>query len=782
LRYPIIIVAVFQCISISAQISISGYVTTIDGEPIIGAHIYYDESTGTVTNEYGFYSISVEANSKQLHCTHVSYESSSHHIDSIPNGRLNFHLEEKSLEEIVVSNSVNRSLRDRIQLSSVTLAVDRLKAVPSLMGEQDIIKALTILPGVSTGLEGTSGLYVRGGTPDQNLLLLDNAPVYNVSHLFGLFTVFNPDAVKNVELHKGAIPARYGDRLSSVVSINMKEGNLKKWKKKYSMGLVSSSFIADGPIKKDTTSLLIAARGSYLSLVSLPLRIAYETLAGIESFGDYRMYDINAKLSHKIDENKKVFVNFYAGRDHQVGLAKTGFENIEKDASGYTWGNITGSIRKTNQVSSKLFIQDQLIFTRFSTNFFSRHVEISPEKVRREHSQERLSIISEYSYSKQFNYWTSKEHWIKGGVDMSYRKATPLKVKFSSSFPDVTGPEEQKLVIHGLKGALFVEDNWKIGDRIILDLGMRYQWYFVQQKHYHSFEPRMSFGLSLSDELVFNASYSRTSQSIHGLSGAYDVLPIQGWVNSSKETPIQRADLFSSGFGLQTSKFDLRFEGYYRLLYDQLDFQRGFRLLSGLNTNYEDIVERGGKGWAYGFETFLDKKYGRFTYIISYTLSWNQRQFPEISLGRKYYHQYDQRHNLSIFTNWNISNNWSLTSLFQYNTGRRQSIPVASIPSPDGTQDLYISSERNNLVAPNYHRLDLSASYRWVSKKRKRDKVLIFNVYNSYFKKNGDFYRFRDSAVFDENDNYVGRELRLKVVSILPILPSFTYIIDFNSL
>ncbi len=767
---------------ISAQVAVSGYVTNEDKEPIIGAHIKSSLGKIAVTNAYGFYVIYVESGKVHLAYSHIGYSSHSHVHTVRGDTSIDIRLEPLTLDAVAVTDEiVHRDVRDRMRLGSVALPIETLNAVPSLLGERDVIKGLAILPGVQSGLEGSSGLFIRGGTPDQNLLLLDNAPVYNASHLYGLTTVFNPDVVKNVELHKGNIPARYGDRLSSVISVNLKEGNLKKWNKKYSMGLIGSSFSFDGPIKEDKTGLMIAGRATYLSLISLPVRIAYETSPGFSDFADYNMYDINAKLNHTISDHEKIFVNFYAGNDHRVGLTSLSSKGVRtKSTSGYNWGNITFSLRKTKSHRKNWFSEDQILYTRFKTNLFGRQAVI--ENLDRNATiKKRFSLLHEYSYQKQWSHWTSSGHWLKGGLDLSYRKAVPIKTAHRSSLMDIAISTPIKRVVDGYKAAIFVEDNWAISDRLVLDAGLRYQFYYTQNKSYRSVEPRFNIGYALSDRLVLSSAYGRTSQSIHGLPGVNEGLPIHGWVNASKLTPMQLADLFSTGVGYIGKSLDIRFDGYYRLLHDQVDFRQGTGLLTGFNVDYEDQVEKNGKGWAYGMEFYLNKRSPKLTYIFSYTLGFSERQFPRISQGARYFHQYDQRHNLTLFANWKISKKWTVAGLFQYNTGRRQTLPIAAFQEPGGFQNIFYAPNRNNFVMPDYHRLDLSFTKHWVSKKKERNKSLTFSVYNAYFRKNVSYYRLDESTIFDAGRRVTGIKYDLKQVTILPILPSITYTVDLTS-
>ncbi len=758
-----------------------GYVTDAQKEPIIGAHIKVKDEIA-ISNSYGFYSMSVEGGTILISFSHAGFSSGDTTLVMAADRQLDILLDYRTLGEVVVKGEKTMlDVRKRTDIGTVSIPVKRLMTIPSLSGSQDVIRGLSILPGIHTGHEASAGLLVRGGTPDQNLLLIDNTPVYNPYHLFGLFSTFNPDAIKNIDVHKGRMPAKYGDRLSSVVSIKIKEGNLKKWSSKYAMGLISSSVVADGPLRKDTTGLFLAARLSYLSLLTAPLRLLTASGVNIDSYADYTLYDINAKLHHVIDRKKKIFLNIYAGNDHHVGLSQTGKNRTTEssNASGYNWGNMTFSVRKTKQLGNSTFMEDQLLFTRYATNLFGRQREIE-NNVKSEYVQKRFSVLNEATVSKQVSHWSTNDHWLTAGISFSYRRAVPIRTYFKTSYTDVVLPAPTLKVIHGYLGSIYFEDNWKINEHWILDLGMRYQIYLSAKSVYHSPEPRINLGCSLTNIISWNASYSRTSQSIHGLSGVYEALPIHGWVNASKRTPVQFADQWSTGLKYQTDAIAVTFDSYYRLFHDQIDFQEGYSLLSGYNTDIEELVETGGSGYAYGCELSLNKNIGRLKYLLSYTLSWNRRQFQSISNGKEYFHRNDQRHNLTLFNSYRLNASWDFSMLFQFSTGARQTLPTTSFVSPDGTYDIFHTSNRNNFIGPNYHRLDMSATYRWLSKEKRRRKSLTFNLTNAYFRKNVSYYELRENFIYDDNRNFIRTDYSLKEVSILPIVPSFTYTVDLS--
>ena len=764
------------------QVTLFGYVTDDLKEPIAGAHVIAGNAV-SITNSYGFYSITPGSGSIFLSCSHVGFKTGTFSLEVTSTQQFDIVLAHETLDEVIVSEEkVNLDIRKRIDIGTNNIPINRLIEVPSLTGQRDVIKGLTILPGIHSATEASAGLFIRGGTPDQNLLLIDNVPVHNPYHLFGLFSVFNSDAVKNVEVYKGKIPAKYGDRLSSVISVKIKEGNLRKWKSKYNMGLISSSIVADGPIKKDTTGLLVAGRISYLSLLTLPLRLLTATGVNIDSYADYTLYDINAKLHHVINNRKKIFINFYAGNDRHVGLSqiKRTITSTDKTAIGYNWGNATLSIRKTNQLGSRTFVEDQLLFTRYSTNLFGRQKEIENTN-KSEYVQKRFSVLSEATYSKQVSHWTPNNHWITAGLSLSYRRAVPIRTTFRSTFDDIETPKPVRKIENGYLGSVFLEDNWKLSETWILDFGIRSQIYFPGKKVYHSLEPRVNIGKALSDNLSWNVAYTRTSQSIHGLSGVYEALPIHGWVNASVRTPIQLADQISSGLKYQTNNTEITLDGYYRTFKNQIDFQDGRSLLSGYNTNFEELVERGGDGYAYGAEFLLNKSAGRLKYMLSYTLSWNWRQFASISQGEKYFHRSDQRHNLSLFSSYKLNPNLDFSMFFQFNSGARQSLPTQIFEAPDPFYDIFYSPLRNNFVGPSYHRLDLSLSYKWVGKKKKkRKKSLTLNLTNAYFRKNVSYYELEEDYIYDDNFNFLRTEYVLKEIAILPIVPSFTYTVDLG--
>lgn len=759
--------------TMAAQITISGVVYDELGEPIIGAHIYTaDARYHASSNEFGYYVMTLAPAQHEIIYSYVGCRRDTIALHITSSVKRDIYLTFEMLDEVVVSDA-RKGLRDRMTLGAMDMPIDRLTRVPSMTGERDVIKGLSVLPGISAPFEMTTGLSIRGAAPDQNLLLLDNAPVYNNSHLFGLFSVFNSDAIKSVEVHKGYIPAQFGDRVSSVISVTMKEGNLRRWEKKFALGLLSNRFTMSGPLKDDRTAMLAAVRLTNISLLVLPFRIA-AAQGVIDSYGDYFMHDLNLKVNHKINDSRKLYLSFYSGNDYQFGANHEG--KGRKSIGGFTWGNVTSTVRHTKQVRPELFVVDQAVFTRYRTNLFSK--ELTEQESTTFTNRKRISILSEYSYSKNFSYQPSAERWYKFGLDLAYRHTVPLRSFFESNVPGISREPTREIRTDGFKGALFFQNNWQMKDDLILDMGIRLQNYLFSNSWTHSIEPRINVGYEIEPNLVYNLSYSRSSQSIHGLLGTYDFFPVQGWVNASADVPIQVADLYSMGIGYAKVGLDIRLDGYYRRLRDQLDFQQGSGLLTDLHIDYSEIVETGGVGTAYGVETYIDNTMGRLKYILSHTLSWSKLRFDHVFEGNEYFHPLDQRHNLSLFMQYSIGA-WAMSSQWQYNTGRRQSLPVTSFINPDLNGQLFYSPERNNYTLPDYHVLNLSFTKHWISRKRKHKKSLVINLHNAYFRKNVSYYRFDKEVERAADGTIIKVTPDLKAVTILPTFPSFSYIVEY---
>ncbi|WP_201978935.1 TonB-dependent receptor [Hymenobacter rubidus] len=756
------------------RFTISGYVRDgATGESLPGVAVVHPASgQGTSTNTYGFYSLTLpaSADSVRLLVSALGYERQLLAQKSGHSFTHDFRLKTATAElaAVEVVGSKEEKATESTRMGTINVPVAQIKLLPALFGETDVLKVLQLLPGVQAGGEGSSGLYVRGGSPDQNLLLLDGTPIYNASHLFGFFSVFNADAIKNVELIKGGFPARYGGRLSSVVDITMKEGNMKKLHGEGAIGLIASRFTLEGPIKKDTASFIFSARRTYIDILARPLIKANADglVAG------YYFYDLNGKLNWKLSARDRLYLSGYTGYDEFYANDErtTDNGNYYKQQNSLGWGNRTAALRWNHVVNDRLFMNTHLTYTRYQFD-----VGITQEdKYKDSNGQQRddkyslgyLSNIQDISLKSDFDYVPNPNHYIRFGGQLIRHQFRPGALQTEGS----TDPALNKTTgrrIQASEGSLYAEDDVKLNDRLKVNVGLRLNIFLVDGKRYPSVEPRVSGRFLLTEEWALKASYARTTQYIHLLTNSGIGLPTDLWVPATANTLPQKAQQFSVGaarnlrFGGED--FELSLETYYKPMQNLIEFKEGADFVGTTDDNYEAKITSG-QGWAYGAELFLQKKSGKTTGWIGYTLAWNNRRFPELNQGLLYPYKYDRRHDFKLVVIHEFSPTLTLSGTFVYGTGNavtlsqgRYSLGPYSSPFEDyGT--------RNSYRMAAYHRLDLDLSH--TKKKRWGEVVNSFSVYNAYNRKNPYFM-------------YVGRgagtdQLSYRQVSLFPILPSFS--------
>ena len=757
----------------SQKHTISGYVgDRKTQEKLIGA-IIYDTKTklGTTANTYGFYSLTLPQDSVRLLISYVGFAAQYKsflldkdiviNIDLIPTNEL------QAIE--IVANESER-IEDRTRMSTINIPIEQIKKVPALLGEVDVLKVLQLLPGVKSGGEGTSGLYVRGGGPDQNLILLDGAPVYNASHLFGFFSTFNADAIKNVELTKGGFPARYGGRLSSVIDINMKEGNQRKYNVEGSIGLITSKILIEGPVWKDKTSFIFTARRTYIDKITRP--IARLITRGSGDFG-YYFYDLNFKINHKFSDKDRLFLSAYKGLDNFS--ISTG-ESISGGIGygGYLkWGNTLGSIRWNHVFNNKLFCNNSITYTKYS---FGLGQEVTDYNQDTKQSSNYFSGINDVAAKINFDYMPNPNHYIKYGGNYIYHtfKTGAQQFKtlgFDTNIDSLSG--NPNIFAHEL--SLYAEDDWKINEKLKINVGLHASGFAVQTNFYKSLQPRFSGRYLLPKNWSIKASYASMMQFIHLLSNSNIGLPTDLWVPATKLIKPQQSYQGAFGFAksFKNNLFEFSVEGYYKEMKNIIDYLDGANFIGNSN-NWEQKVAQG-QGWSYGSEFLLQKKKGKLSGWIGYTLSWTNRQFTQINEGKIYPYKYDRRHDISIVAIYKISNKMDFAATWVYGTGNAISLPLqsyasagASIPNLYTSNVQYYGAKNNYRMAP-YHRMDVSINKH---KKKKWGKVTwSVGVYNLYSRQNPYFLYF--------STNTAGKP-QLKQVSLFPFIPSISYNFKFD--
>lgn len=792
-----------------ARYSVSGYITDKNsGEPLIGVAVI-DKATGsgTVTGNTGYYSIRLPEGSRTLMIRYMGYAEASRDIVLKQNTSLNVQIHEDTdqLQSAVVTASRGETGVLGTQMSAIEVPVSQIKAIPAIGGEVDVIKALQLLPGVQSGNEASAGLYVRGGGADENLLLMDGVPLYNVSHLFGFFSVFNADAIKNVTLYKGSFPARFGGHLSSVVDVRMNDGNDQKIHGTASIGLISSKVNLEGPIIKGRTTINISARRTYLDLLAKPA-IAYanaqEKINNPDAYttfdGGYDFYDFNAKLTHRFNNNDRLSFSFYSG-DDEAALSYTDHFNYKGDEQtapyassakmnfGWDWGNMVTSLRWSHELSPTLYLIAGTSYTRYRSHLAMGLKEATPYYTANV-SIGYNSLIDDASALADFEWKPSPEHDIKFGTVYTYHTFKPgivsVNIKETSGISQEAGIDVQQEIgnipMSAHEAAIYAEDNYSITEWLKANLGFRTSLYHIGKKTYASIEPRLSARALITDELSAKGSYSEMSQYIHLLCNSNLSLPSDLWVPVSERIKPMRSRQGALGLFYSPDIYEFSVEGYYKSMDNVLEYKDGASYMS-TGSGWEEKVCMG-RGWSYGVEFLAQKRSGKTTGWIGYTLSKSMRQFDKagniINNGKPFPAKYDRRHDLSITVTHEFSKKFDASATFVYASGNCGSLPFEYMrtESPEGFLRAYKYLEhRNNYRMPAYNRLDIGMN--WHKQHRRGEGIWSLSVYNVYNRLNPYLLRVGHELWYD-GEELKERRMLLKV-SIFPIIPSISYTYKF---
>jgi len=783
-------IVLVNCLNLSAQkFTISGYLSDGEtGEKLIGASIYSKQTLlGTTTNVYGFFSLTLPADTYNIMFSYVGYASQNLKINLLQNEQINLELSSSiQLKTFEVTATQAEQIQERSQMSSIEIPMKSVTIIPSLLGERDILKVIQLLPGVQSGGEGTSGLYVRGGGPDQNLILLDGVPVYNASHLFGFFSVFNNDAINNVELIKGGFPASYGGRLSSVIDIRMKEGNQKEWHGTGSVGLVSSKLTVEGPLIKDKTSLIVSGRRTYIDLLARPIIKQQARKNGTDAVAGYYFYDINAKINHKFSDKSRLFLSTYIGKDRAYATFEDeyNYDNtrfVSKSESDLGWGNVTAAMRWNQVISKKVFSNTTFTYSKYQ---FGVGEVLDDETFEPDTSYGELF---EYSYNSSIEDFTGKidfdiipnpNHYIRVGLGDIYHTFRPgvnaFRNEIGNNQNDVdTSFGAAKIFAHELFA--YAEDDIKIGSRLKVNVGLHFSGFISHNTSYFSFQPRISGRFAINDNLSIKASYAEMAQFIHLLSNATIGLPTDLWVPSTDKVKPQNSQQVALGMAQTVrSKFEISVEGYYKTMQNLIEYKEGASFFS-VGQNWDNQIEFG-QGNSYGAELLVQKKEGKTTGWIGYTLSWTNREFENLNFGNPYPYKYDRRHDISFVLVHQLNENIDMGVTWVYGTGNAVTLATSRFPSANSSnkenffsyfQDVQYFESRNDFRMPSYHRLDIGINFK---KERKwGERTWSFGAYNAYSRQNP-FYLFFENT---------GNQTVLKQVSLFPIIPFATYSFKF---
>lgn len=759
------------------QFTISGTVYDANnGETLIGASVTaLQTNAGTITNEYGFYSISLPAqDSIILEFSYVGFQPQRKTVYLTKNTRLDIQLSSGiELDEVVVQASSFQEQLKSTEMSIEGITTQQVKLIPVVLGESDILKVIQLKPGIPSGSEGTTGLFVRGGGSDQNLIVLDEAIVYNPNHLFGFFSTFNTDAVKDLKLYKGGFPAQYGGRLSSVIDIKLKEGNSKAFAGTGGIGLIASRLTLEGPIQKDKSSFIVSGRRTYVDLFTRAVNNANEGKEDYNPIPDYYFYDLNTKINFTLGEKDRLYLSGYFGRD------KFGFEGDFFDFN-FDWGNATGTVRWNHVFNPKLFANTTFTYSDYQYNIENNLTGFSFKLG---------SKIEDATFKTDFYYVLSPKNTLRFGGQATYHQFTVGRLKAGSDDGVVSFSAGQNF--DGTEFGAYVSDDLDISEKLKVNTGLRLSGFTNDGKTYIGLEPRIAARYTLTDRTSLKASYARMYQYLHLVANAGVALPTDVWYPSTDRVKPQRSDQVGIGFSYLLRKgLFVNLETYYKSLDNQLEFVDGAEIFANDELEEEFAI---GRGDGVGFEASIEKEDGKLRGWIGYTLSYVQRgDFetldPTASFAQQGYFSpiYDRRHNISVVASYDLSRRLTASLVWVYGSGDLRWLPTGRFTY----QDVYgapfqavipIYEDRNTYRLPPYHRLDLGLVWRFFPKWGESD--LTISVINAYDRRNTFFIYFEPEfeTESDANGNAIEipKRIAAKQVSLFPILPSITWNFKF---
>ena len=804
------------------RVTVNGLVKDAQtNERLQGANIYLKQiNKGQISDRNGRFTLSLPQNKKlEMTISFVGYQAQQIQLQLQNDTTLNIGLKQDNrLEEVNVYAEQRLSGIETSQMSAIEVPIEQVKKLPMLFGEVDVMKALQKLPGVQSASDGQAGIYVRGGGYDQNQITLDGATLYNAEHLKGFVSAINPDLVRSLSFYKGAFPARYGGQLSSVVDVDIKDGNMQQYHGEVSLGMLSSKIHAEGPIWKDRTSFNIGARLSYFDKIVQPmLEAVADNENAMAPYANVNYYDITAKLVHHISDKQKLSALFYIGKDvndvapSQDGWEKEGETMKSQAGTENNWGNLIARLGWNYRITNALQMNAGLNYSSYQYNLKQKNYQFIERTY--ENKLSWLSINDSYAHSHSgiheamanadFLYTGHKRHQLRWGAKVSHRTLNPsfdvyendyIKLLKDNEYQEkntltdtVMGGNKQKLTM----AAAYVEDDFALTRQLKANIGLRYALFSVSKKNYHSLEPRLSLRWLFRDDMALKLSYAHMAQGIHLLSSTNLVMPSDIWISIDKDLPLMKSDQWALGYNYEIMKgFDLSIEGFYKRMDNLLEYREGYSPMSP-NDKWADQVVTGA-GESYGAELLLQKNTGKTTGWLAYTWSKSLRLFnrpgEEIFSGQTYYAGNDRRHNLNLVVNHRFNEHWEVSAAWNYQTGRRGTLSTTSFigSGPSEFHDnpynhslnefkntltliqylpiLSSYQERNGYQLPAIHRLDLGVTYSFnIGKLENRINLSVYNVYNRQ----------------NISNIYWGYEIDakpvLKGICLLPLLPSISY-------
>ncbi|MGB1315675.1 MAG: TonB-dependent receptor [Chitinophagales bacterium] len=766
-----------SCVFAQEKFTLSGYVKDAnDGEDLYGANVYEKESfKGVSTNFYGFYSLTLPAGTYTIKYSSLGYDIIEKTVVLNKNISLNVEMGKgvEEIEAVVVTGKKRDANVDQVQTGTVEIETKTVKEIPALLGEPDVIKTLQLMPGVQGSSEG-AGLIVRGSSPDQNLVLLDQATVYNTGHLLDFFSVFNNDAIKDIKLIKGGIPAEYGGRLSSVLDMKMKEGNLKKFRVSGGLGLISARLTGEGPIVKDKASFMASGRISYLGLIATPI-LKKSKDEQLQNASIPWFFDFNAKLNWKIGKKDRIFASGYFGRDY---FAFGSGDNFSVDLP---YGNATASFRWNHLFSGKLFMNNTFVFNQYDSKLVAKFQGIGFKY---------NSGITNYGLKGSLDYYPNDNHVVKIGYDYTFHEFTPGISTFDTGTDELDSDVQKK---YGHELGVFIQDETDIGSRVKINYGVRFSMFsntgpydrnyytpegnidstvtkgaFENYATYFGAEPRVNIRVKILEDLSFKAGFNYINQYIHKVSQSTTTLPTEIWVPSSNIVKPETGLQVTGGFfkNWWDNKIETSIEGYYKKLWNQIEY--GENPVPANNAELEDQFTFG-TGESYGAEFFVKLKLEKLTAWVSYTLSKTTRDFKEVNNGNVFPHKYDKTHDLSVVLMYKPHKKWKLSGTFVYGSGQNTTIPVNYYFLDGKFNPVY--GDRNSYRMPAYHRMDVGVTFVMLDKKNKYSDLSL-SIYNVYNRKNP-YFIFNDVS----GDVATGEPIEVTTtqVSLFPILPTISW-------
>ncbi len=740
---------------------INGIVTdSLSGESLIGVTVKFSGKTqnGTSTNAYGFFSYKLIPGDYTLTVSYIGYRTLSRSVTINSDERLNITLlPDNSIEEVIVTAEKRNDNVVSAQMGVAKINLSEIRNVPVIFGERDVLKTLQLLPGIKSAGEGNSGFYVRGGSADQNLILLDEAPVYNASHLLGFFSTFNSDAIKDVSVYKGGMPAQYGGRLSSVLDVRMNDGNKKEFTAEGGIGLISSRLKLEGPIARDKSSFMISGRRTYADAF-----LAFAKDTSIRKNTLY-FYDLNAKSNYQIDDKNTIYVSGYFGRD-ELGLNET---------FGFDWGNATATLRWNHLYSNRLFSNTSLIYSNYNYVI---------ENFVKENNFKVSSSIRDLNLKQDFQLSLNNSHNVRFGLDLVGHTLAPGSITSSEqSSVNEDNIEKRK----GNEVSAYISDEWEVNDKFNVVYGMRVSSFFLRGpgtfneynsegkvtdtriygsgdlvKSYYRLEPRLSASYLLDEFSSLKISYTRNSQNLHLMSNSLASSPTDLYILSSNNVKPEIADQVALGFfrNFNEDKYEFSGEIYYKTMLNQIEYRSGTDLRGNKNVEADLLY---GEGRAYGLELYLKKRFGKLNGWVGYTLSRTERRFTDLVGGDWFFAKQDRPHDISVVGIYKAGPRWTLSSTFVYNTGNAVTFPAGKYQINNLTYFYY--SARNSDRMPDYHRLDLAATLEAKPSKKLQSSWSI-GFYNVYNRKNAYTIDFQD----DPNDKTKTQAVKTTLFGIIP--------------